>query len=178
LQNISEFLKEKQKNAKQLNTLTATLSALSLDGKILFPIQKSEKQIQNTKINSQNRNHLIAAARDGDEDAIENLTLEDIDLYSKISRRIIKEDILTIVDSYFMPFGIESDQYSVLGEIGNFALVKNKITQEDIYIMTINSNDVVFDVCINKKDLLGEPIIGRRFKGNVWMQGRINYQEF
>lgn len=63
------------------------------------------------------RNHLIAAARDGDEDAIENLTLEDIDTYSLLSKRITHEDVLSIVDTYFMPYGIESDQYSVLGEI-------------------------------------------------------------
>ena len=29
------------------------------------------------------------------------------------------------------------------------------------------------DVCINEKDLLGEPAIGRRFRGNVWMQGNL-----
>lgn len=177
LQNVSEYLKETQRDVNKLETLTASLSALSLEGKILLPIKKSEKQIKNTRMNSQNRNHLIAAARNGDEEAIESLTLEDIDLYSKISKRIIQEDILTIVDSYFMPFGIESDQYSVLGEIIDFGLVKNKITQEDVYILKINSNDVIFDLCINKKDLLGEPIIGRRFKGNIWLQGRINYQE-
>ena len=45
--------------------------------------------------------------------AIENLTLEDIDTYSMLSRRIANEDILSIVDSYFMPYGIESDQYSI-----------------------------------------------------------------
>ncbi len=33
------------------------------------------------------RNHLIAAARDGDEDAIGNLTLEDIDTYSLLSKK-------------------------------------------------------------------------------------------
>ncbi|MEE1517216.1 MAG: DUF3881 family protein, partial [Lachnospiraceae bacterium] len=34
---------------------------------------------------------------------------------------------------------------------------------------------MVFDVCINKKDLLGEPEVGRRFKGSIWVQGYINY---
>ena len=58
-----------------------------------MPISKNEKQIQNTKKNSQDRNYLIAAAREGDEDAIENLTLEDIDTYSMLSRRIANEDI-------------------------------------------------------------------------------------
>jgi hypothetical protein len=30
-----------------------------------------------------------------------------------------------------------------------------------------------FDLTINEKDLLGEPEVGRRFKGNVWMQGTV-----
>lgn len=175
LQNVSEYLNEINHGRKNLNKLHATLSALSLEGKILLPIQKSKKQIEDTKKSSQNRNHLIAAAREGDEDAIENLTLEDIDTYSMISKRIMKEDVLSIVDTYFMPYGIESDQYSVLGEIINSSLVKNKITQEEVYILTLNSNDLIFDLCINKNDLFGEPLPGRRFKGNIWMQGRIEF---
>jgi hypothetical protein len=48
---------------------------------------------------------------------METLTIEDIDLYSKISRRAMKEDLYSIIDSCFMPCGIECDQYSVIGEI-------------------------------------------------------------
>lgn len=178
LQNVSEYLNEKNNGRKNFNTLNVTLSALSLEGKILLPIRKSEKQIEDTKKSSQNRNHLIAAAREGDEDAIENLTLEDIDTYSMISKRIVHEDILSIVDKYFMPYGIESDQYSILGEILNVSLVQNKKTEEEVYVLTLDSNDLIFDLCINKNDLLGEPAVGRRFKGNIWMQGCINFNEF
>lgn len=123
------------------------------------------------------RNHLIAAARDGDEDAIENLTLEDIDTYSLLSKRITHEDVLSIVDTYFMPYGIESDQYSVLGEIMDVALLQNRFTEENVYSMEIMCNDILFSVCINQKDLLGEPEVGRRFKGNIWMQGSIKYRD-
>ena len=63
------------------------------------------------------RNQLLAQARMGDEDAIESLTLEDMDTYTTISRRIHKEDVFSLVDTYFMPYGVECDQYSILGEI-------------------------------------------------------------
>ena len=72
-----------------------------------------------------------------------------------------------------MPFGIESDQYTILGEILDFARLINKYTNETIYAMNIECNDIVFDICINEGDLLGEPAIGRRFKGNIWMQGSL-----
>lgn len=174
LQNVAEYLSEHHRNPK-MHPMSATLSALSLNGKIIMPISKNEKQIQNTKKNSQDRNYLIAAAREGDEDAIENLTLEDIDTYSMLSRRIANEDILSIVDSYFMPYGIESDQYSILGEIVDYRMENNKMTGNKICLLTLDCNDLIYDVCINEKDLLGEPAIGRRFKGVIWMQGKVNY---
>lgn len=77
-----------------------------------------------------------------------------------------------------MPYGVECDQYSVLGEIMECRLVTNKITEEKIYILTISCNELTFDVCINIIDLFGEPKVGRRFKGTVWLQGFINYPDF
>ena len=100
-----------------------------------------------------------------------------MDTYTSLSKKILKEDIYTLVDTYFMPYGVECDHYSVLGEILDFHLIENQLTKEEIYIMTINSNELCFDLCINKKDLLGEPKVGRRFKGIVWLQGRIQFSE-
>ena len=176
LQNISDYLAEK-KLKNNTYGISTTLSALSLEGKILLPICKDEKQMNNIQKSSQNRRHLLAAAREGDEDAIENLTLEDMDTYSMISKRVEHEDILSIVDTYFMPYGVESDQYSILGEIIDCSTIVNRISGQSIYNMTIQCNDLVYNVCIHAKDLLGEPAVGRRFKGNVWMQGHLNYQK-
>lgn len=176
LQNVMEYMnKEKHTNLAEINTAT-TLSALSGFGKILLPMKKNEGRTTNDDKISRERNQMIAAARDGDEEAIESLTLEDIDTYSMISRRIMYEDVLTIVNSYFMPYGIESDQYSILGEILDFQMIENRLTQEKLYLLNLNCNDLVFDVCINSKDLAGEPAIGRRFKGIIWMQGTIHYE--
>ena len=37
-----------------------------------------------------------------------------------------------IVDSYFMPYGIESDQYAILGEILDCRLEQNNLTGENV----------------------------------------------
>ena len=124
---------------------------------------------------AKNRSNLIAAARNGDEEAMESLTMEDMDTYSMISQRIVTDDVFTIVDSYFMPHGIECDQYNVMGEILEYTMFKNILTGEDICQLTIESNDMQFDVCINKSDLLGEPAVGRRFKGLIWLQGQMHF---
>ena len=109
-----------------------------------------------------------------DEEAMETLTVEDMDTYSMISERIATEDVFTIVDSYFMPNGNECDQYSLMGEILEVESVKNSLTGEDVFLMSLDCNDVVFEICINHQDLLGEPEIGRRFKGIIQLQGRLS----
>ena len=177
LQDMITYIKAKNLGKLPVRGTSLTLSALSTQGTIMMPIMKNERQKQRKQKEMNNRNHLIAAARRGDEDAIETLTLEDMDMYTTISRRIQKEDVFSLVDTYFMPYGVECDQYSVLGEITDCHLTKNKLTGEEIYILTINCNELTFDVCINIIDLFGEPQIGRRFKGTVWMQGFINYPD-
>ncbi len=123
------------------------------------------------------RNRLIQAARGGDEEAMESLTLEDMDTYTSISRKIQKADIFSLVDTYFMPYGVECDQYSVLGEITDMKLVTNGLTGEKVHILTLCCNDLNLKVAINSIDLLGEPAVGRRFKGSVWLQGQVNFPE-
>lgn len=177
LQNVVDYLAVNNNKGYMNLADGVILGALSTEGKILLPVNKAENKVRSQKERSSERTNLIAAAREGDEDAIENLTLEDIDTYSLLSRRITHEDILSIVDSYFMPHGIECDQYAILGEITDFTLLQNHITEENVYCMDIVCNDISFSVCINEKDLLGEPEVGRRFKGNIWMQGSIRYRD-
>lgn len=177
LLNFCEYKNELRIQTLSRNNNSLTLSGLSLSGRIILPINKSESQVRYTKEASQTRNQLIAEARKGDEDAIESLTLEDIDTYTMISRRILKEDVFSLVDSYFMPYGVECDKYSVMGEIKEFYTTENKVTGEELFVLTIDSNELLFNICINKKDLLGEPEIGRRFKGIIWLQGNINFEK-
>ncbi len=175
LQNIVPYVKAQATNMLPVTGTTLTLSGLSINGNILLPVGKDEKEIQRIQRESMSRNQLIAAARKGDEDAIESLTLEDMDIYSTISKKILTEDVFSLVDTYFMPYGVECDQYSVMGEITDISLRVNRITHEEIYVLRLSCNDLEFDICINKNDLYGEPQIGRRFKGVIWMQGYINY---
>lgn len=173
LQNPAEYMKESKKQI--VDSQPVTLSGLAGKGKILLPVLKDKEAVKVEKDNSENRTSLIAAARDGDEEAMENLTMEEIDTYSMISNRIAHEDILSIVDSYFMPYGIQCDQYSVLGEILEYRTVQNNITDEELIQMTLECNNIRFDVCINREDLLGDPAVGRRFKGTIWLQGQLHF---
>lgn len=175
LQNAAEYIKIKNTGSLPVRGTSVCLSALSLEGKIMMPIMKDERQKEKKLKENHNRYNLIMAARKGDEEAIENLALDDMDTYSSISKRIRKEDVFTLVESYFMPYGVETDLYSILGEIIKCEKVKNKETDESLYLMTVSTNELFIDICINEKDLYGEPKEGRRFKGNIWLQGFINF---
>ena len=175
VQNMIPYIKMKVSEKHPLKNASLSLSALSLNGTILLPIFKSEKVTANIAKDTQKRNTLIAAARNGDSDAMEALALKDMDIYTNISRKMLKEDVYSLVDTFFMPYGVECDQFSIMAEILEYKLVKNSLTEEEVYIMTVSCNDMIFDLCINKKDLLGEPEVGRRFKGSIWVQGYINY---
>lgn len=148
-------------------------SALSLEGTILLPIKMAPGDEKKKKQALKRRTNLISAARQGDESAMEALTFEDMDTYAKISKRIISEDIFTIVESSFMPYGLESDMYSIIADIVHAEVVENNITGERVHVLTLNYNDVLITLSINAMDLQGEPLAGRRFKGNLWLQGRI-----
>ena len=153
----------------------AALTGFSVQGRILLPIQKTEQQAEDSKQAARVRSKLLEAARHGDEDAIETLTMEDIDKYSMVSRRIVNEDVYSIIETCFMPCGVECDQYSVIGEITGIEKMANRITKEEIYKLRLDCNDMIFHTLINKQDLLGVPEISRRFKGQVWMQGTVEF---
>ncbi|MDE6951331.1 MAG: DUF3881 family protein [Lachnospiraceae bacterium] len=177
LQNMIDYAKIKYGERLPVRGTSLTLSALSISGKVVLPIRKNKADMEKIEKETTNRNKLIAQARQGDEEAIETLTLEDMDTYNAVSKKIRTEDVLSLVDTYFMPYGVECDQYSILGEILDCSTEKNKLTGEELWILGVTCNDLIFDVCINKKDLYGEPAPGRRFKGTIWMQGIINFPE-
>ena len=176
LENCFEY-RERKAMRMPRTAESVNLTGLAIEGKVLLPLHKTRKQIEMAKVAARDRNNLLEAAKKGDEDAMETLTIEDIDLYSQVSRRAMKEDLYSIIDSCFMPCGVECDQYSVIGEIEEVEKIRNIYTKEEIYRMKIESHDLEFVVCINSKDLLGEPQPGRRFKGQIWMQGTLKLED-
>ena len=157
------------------NDKTVKIAAMSNEGTVLLPVNKSEHQIDKSRAATAARNNLINLAKKGDTSAIDNLTIEDLDTYTDIYKRMHNEDVFTIVDSSFMPSGFECDSYSVVGNIVESRLLSNNYSGEDVYVMTLECNDIVFDMCINARDLIGEPAEGRRFKGRIWLQGQVEF---
>lgn len=175
LQNTLEYLKEKQMHGGDVRYTSVTLCGLCNYGTILLPVKKNEMQERKQKESIYNRIMLMDEARNGNSAAIETLTMEDIDTYSEVSKRLVTEDVFSIVDTYIMPQGVECDRYAILGEIQSVDVVQNEKTGENVYIMQLDVNELKFDVCVPVGEVIGEPEAGRRFKSDVWLQGRINF---
>ncbi len=151
------------------------LSGLAEEGKILFPVQHTSEEKIAARIASEKRCQMIEAAKSGDKSAIEYLTQDEMRTFTHLNRQIGSNDIYTLIDSFFMPDGVECDQYSVMGEIEDVNPVVNSFTGETVYQLMVNCNDVYIHIAIHQDDLLGIPQIGRRFKGRIWLQGRADF---
>lgn len=177
LLNCVDFLKYGAPQVQPIPGTSVSLSALSIEGTVMLPIQKSEAEIQELRESERSRRNLMNKARRGDEEAVNSLSSQDIEIYSVLMDKLQQDDVYTLVDSTFMPTGVECDLYSVLGEIIECIKTQNLVTLDRIYLLTIMCGNLRFRLCINEKDLYGDPAPGRRFKGVVWMQGIINFPE-
>ena len=136
------------------------LTGLALEGKIILPANLNNKPEQTDS--DVNRGDLLGRALSGDRDAITELTMVDLDTYIDIGKRIKNEDVYSIVYSSMVPAGLESDMYSVVGNILEIDTLENDITGNYLYMLLIECNSMVFHVIIDSSTLLGEPEVGRR----------------
>lgn len=170
VQNIADYAKLEWFNKRKLIT-SVMLSALSTEGTILIPVNKTYTDLKREKRELRNNLRLVKEAKKGNADAIEHLVLQDIDLKNDISRRTFHEDVLSIVDTSLIPYGVECEHYEVIGTILRVSQIENTTTHDIMYNMDIKCNEYLINVCINSLDLQGEPAEGRRFKGVIWLQG-------
>lgn len=169
--NIADYAKSKWLNYSNRHLTHVKFSGLSTSGTILLGVKRDKEQQKYENELKNLRNNLLAAAKSGDTEAIENLTIEEMDTYTSLTGRIRNEDILSIVDTSFMPCGVECDHYMIIGNILRVTEIKNEYTNELIYNMLVESNDIQINIGINSMDLQGEPKEGRRFRGEIWLQG-------
>ena len=103
--------------------------------------------------------------------------MEDMDTYSMISQRIVTDDIFTIVDSYFMPYGIECDQYSVMGEILDYYEIQEHYDRRrnlSVYIENVMICSLM-SVSIRQRSPGRAGRLAAASKESMWLQGQLHY---
>lgn len=172
MQNIEEYIKSGATRLS-IKDKKIKLVALSSGGKIILPTQKRIYSHIASKIDNAVKNQLMDEAKNGDMQALDILSMSDMDSNASLAERIKHEDLFSIVETSFIPYGSESDLYTVLGNILSSRQIKNSETGELIWILKIVCNDIPMEVAINAEDLMGFPSPGMRFKGVIWMQGEL-----
>jgi hypothetical protein len=175
LSNMGQMMDAKHRGASPEGVKPVRLSALAREGQILLPVQKTARDEEIHQKWSEKHYGLVKKAKGGDEDAMEALATEEMNNYNIVTKRLEEEDVLSIVDSSFLPYGIECDQYNVIGNITSCGKVKNQYTGESVWQMQIESCDVYYELCINESKLRGVPEPGRRFRGMIWLQGQVGF---
>lgn len=167
---------KRMKTGRPPGRTIAYLSAFCTDAKVLLPVRK-EQEGGGSVDTGLRRELLVEAAKNGSQRAMDILNNEDMDSYAMVTGRLGREDVYSIVDTSFMPQGVECDIYQIVGNIVEASEVENLLTGEAVYDLTISCNDMVFHVAVNALDIEGEPKQGRRFKGRIWMQGRLEFAD-
>jgi hypothetical protein len=145
------------------------------EGTIILPIDKDDTDLLLEQEEENIREELLEQARRGDEEAMSILDDEANEATEILQERLMNEDILSVLEGFFVPVGDDDDIYSILGDVEEIQILHNEETNEEIYRMKIKCMAIPLDVFINSKDLVGYPTLGMRFKGTGWVHGKIEF---
>lgn len=174
LQNLVDYL-EIEEEEKDVYFDGVRLSLFAIEGTVILPIEKDEED-ENLELAEQMiREELLNQAREGSEDAMDALEEEALEATKILRERLKNEDLLTILEGFFIPLGDDEDIYSVLGTIDEAKKLVNRITKESVWRLRLKCMNMTFDVFLNDADLVGKPMKGMRFKGTSWVHGLIEF---
>ncbi len=174
LQNVVDFLNVEEDDDASI--AGAYIVGLAIEGTIIFPIKK-ESKIPNLGINEDELyESLMRLMLDGCDEDEQILQSRQNEMTETITERLDKEDLFSVIESYFSSDSEQELIYNVLGTINRVDKIRNKLTHETMYKLNLSTMGIKIDVCINKNKLVGFPIVGMRFKGKCWIQGKLVFE--
>lgn len=171
LQNIKEY--QDLDDVEEIYTDGVRLSAYCVEGTVILPIDKDETDRLLEEEEEKIRKELLDQARKGDEEAMNILDEEALQASEMLQERLKSEDILSVLEGFYVPVGDEDDIYSILGNIEAIEVLTNQYTNEEIFRMKVMCMNIPMDLFVAKKDLMGYPTVGMRIKATCWMHGEI-----
>lgn len=175
LQNLEDWYRMKEEDHAQEDGVS--LAGFSVNGMVIFPVgdglDGKERDLKAAVVN----HSLLQKARDGDEDAANELTSNAKKLTKYLYERIQKEEMLTVLREYFYPLSEMDDVYAILGEIKDVKILTNVVTSKSFYCLDVEVMGIRINVYISKEGLVGMPTVGMRFKGEAWLHGDLCYEK-
>ena len=195
------------KSGKEYYVRNIYLAGLSIGGVIILPLEDEKSDTSSAEVLSDNydatneydnpddvsldekkNNYINFNSDDIKQDMINHplndkefakRKMEQLDLLlDNLLVRSQKEDLFSIVHTTISPAdSLECDEYDIIGDIISCTQKVNVWTDEVIWDLKVKALDIIINVFINAEDLVGEPMVGRRFKGQIWLQGEIEFLE-
>lgn len=173
LQNVIDYLDVEEKEEVYIEGIR--LTAYCVEGTVILPIEKEDDDFELEEEVDAIREALLLEARNGDEDAMDILEEEVFEASEILQERLKSEDILSILEGFFVPIDDSDDVYSLLGEIIDVQMLENNYSKEAVCKMEIKCMNLLMDVYISGESLVGKPMKGMRFKGTAWIHGLIEF---
>ncbi len=149
-------------------------SALSVEGKIILGIERTEEDEKAYKEEEKWRQDMLEKMRSGDAEAMREMEQELGEQDLEIAERMKREDVFSVIEGFFMPMeDIISGVYQVLGTITDIDKAFNPETEEWVWHLELDVMGSGIDVYIHPDDLVGLPFKGSRFLGKVLLVGRL-----
>ncbi|MDA3846978.1 MAG: DUF3881 family protein [Vallitaleaceae bacterium] len=174
LQNVIDYLDIEDKEEVYIKGIR--LISYCIEGTVILPIDKEDEELLIEDEVDTFREELLEQARLGDEDALDMLEDEVMEASEILQERLKSEDILSILEGFFVPIDDTDDTYSILGEIYKVEKKQNTFTNESTYLLSLKCMNLYIDVYISEKEIVGIPTIGMRFKGTAWVHGLIEFE--
>ncbi len=153
------------------------LTALAKDGTVLLPLYEKCKVTSDGRTDSSEEfSEDLPEGFSEEPDLREMFSAADVGAVpspEEVYNYIRKNDIYTLVQSFFMPHGMSSDTYYFMGEIRSVQLCENRISREKFYRLIVVTNGMPLTLAVNEKDLTGVPEVGYRIKCHAWLSGDI-----
>ena len=173
VRNLGEVLKNELNGPFALPFTKVAVSALCSDAMVLLPVEQTKKVEARVQNDEARKSKLMEEACNGSISAIQELTNDEMDKYRRIMDHLHDTDIYTLVDHFFMPHGMESDQYYFMGTISGAEEFTNELTDEKFWRITLESNGIPLTAAVNAADLQGIPAPGYRLKCHAWILGEL-----
>lgn len=170
MENVIHYL-EGLKDNKTISKVN--IAGLASEGTIILPIEKDEEDEKLEKEEREKLKSILQRAKEGDEEAREILEKEEAEIDRQLKERLKEEDFLSVMSGYFICDEFADPVYDILGDITAVCIRVNDQTKEEMYVLTLDVNDMPLEILINKEDLVGMPSVGMRFMGTCWLQGQV-----
>ncbi|MCL2415475.1 MAG: DUF3881 family protein [Defluviitaleaceae bacterium] len=154
------------------NISKANFAMLMAFATILLPIKKELRASRETG-DKQRETDLRLRAISGDLEAeLELCSIYD-EQQADLRERLLKEDMFSVLESFFLNLDEQTGIFSVLAEILDFKEIINEVSKEKIIRLDTNITGINISMYVNEKEINGIPSVGMRIMGIGILQGFI-----